>query len=43
MRSVAQQRQAVSAVADTLGEPEQGPSAIVLRLLDPALPRPSFG
>ena len=35
---VAQHRQAVSAVADTLGEPEQGPSAVVLRLLDPALP-----
>jgi glutamate-ammonia-ligase adenylyltransferase len=37
---VAEQRQAVSAVAETLGEPEQGPSAIVLRLLDPAVPRP---
>ena len=39
---VAQHRQAVSAVADTLGEPEQGPSAIVLRLLDPALARPQL-
>ena len=39
---VAQHRQAVSAVADTLGEPEQGPSAVVLRLLDPALPRPQL-
>jgi Glutamine synthetase adenylyltransferase len=39
---VAEQRQAVSAVAATLGEPEQGPSAIVLRLLDPALPRPQL-
>ena len=39
---VAQHRQAVSAVADTLGEPEQGPSAAVLRLLDPALPRPQL-
>jgi len=39
---VAQHRQAVSAVADTLGEPEQGPSAIVLRLLDPALPQPEL-
>ncbi len=39
---VAQHRQAVSAIADTLGEPEQGPSAAVLRLLDPALPRPQL-
>jgi len=39
---VADRRQAVSAVAATLGEPEQGPSAIVLRLLDPALPRPQL-
>jgi len=39
---VAEQRQAVSAVADTLGEPEQGPSAIVLRLLDPAQPPPEL-
>jgi Glutamine synthetase adenylyltransferase len=39
---VAEQRQAVSAVAETLGEPEQGPSAIVLRLLDPALPEPQL-
>jgi glutamate-ammonia-ligase adenylyltransferase len=38
----ARHRQAVSAVADTLGEPDQGPPAIVLRLLDPALPRPQF-
>jgi glutamate-ammonia-ligase adenylyltransferase len=39
---VAEQRQAVGAVAETLGEPEQGPSAIVLRLLDPALPQPQL-
>ena len=39
---VAEQRQAVCAVAETLGEPEQGPSAIVLRLLDPALPQPQL-
>ena len=39
---VADWRQAVSAVAATLGEPEQGPSAIVLRLLDPALPQPEL-
>jgi glutamate-ammonia-ligase adenylyltransferase len=39
---VEQQRRAVSAVAATLGEPEQGPSAVVLRLLDPALPRPQL-
>ena len=39
---VAEQRQAVSAVAATLGEPQQGPSAIVLRLLDPALPQPEL-
>lgn len=36
---IERRRQAVSAIANTLGEPEQGPSALVLRLLDPASPR----
>ena len=39
---VARHRQAVSAVADTLGEPEQGPSALVSRLLDPSQPPPEL-
>lgn len=38
---VAEHRAAVSAIADTLGEPEAAPSALVLRLLDPGLPRGS--
>lgn len=36
---IAEHRRAVSAIADTLGEPEAGPPAVVLRLLDPAASR----
>jgi glutamate-ammonia-ligase adenylyltransferase len=37
--AIIRERAAVTAVSDTLGEPEAGPSALVLRLLDPARPR----
>jgi glutamate-ammonia-ligase adenylyltransferase len=38
-REIEVRRAEVSAIADTLGEPDAGPSALVLRLLDPASPR----
>lgn len=38
-RELETRRAAVSAIADTLGEPDAGPSTRVLRLLDPASPR----
>jgi glutamate-ammonia-ligase adenylyltransferase len=38
-RELDTRRAAVSAIADTLGEPDAGPSTRVLRLLDPASPR----
>jgi glutamate-ammonia-ligase adenylyltransferase len=38
-REIEARRAAVTAIADTLGEPDAGPSTVVLRLLDPASPR----
>jgi glutamate-ammonia-ligase adenylyltransferase len=38
-REIERRRAEVSAIADTLGEPDAGPSALVLRLLDPVSPR----
>jgi glutamate-ammonia-ligase adenylyltransferase len=38
-REIETRRAAVRAIADTLGEPDAGPPALVLRLLDPVSPR----